>query len=328
MKKQIFLLLMSAACATSYAQLSVNSDGQVAIGAIQDSTFVESDSKSNVHIYGTTSESGVKLSLGPGGGTYMGNTGYKNKALELNGETGLYLKAGVFQTTPLAYYDDYNGGYSFIFNSDIASLGFDTVSDRRMKKDIKDLGSTLDDISQLSGVSFKYINDGSFQSLARADDRTRFGVIAQDVEKVYPELVSTDKDGYKKVDYIGLIPVLLNAVNELQGKLASLEAELQGKTPQEAAQEAEAAKTAKLYQNTPNPFTSTSEIRYELPRNATDAAIYIFDMQGTPVKRFALTECGSGSVTVGSSELKAGIYAYSLIVDGKEVDNRRMILTK
>lgn len=67
MKKQIFLLLMSAACATSYAQLSVNSDGQVAIGAIQDSTFVESDSKSNVHIYGATSESSVKLSLGPGG---------------------------------------------------------------------------------------------------------------------------------------------------------------------------------------------------------------------------------------------------------------------
>ncbi len=41
MKKKITLLLMCAACATSYAQLSVNSDGQVAIGAIQDSSFVE-----------------------------------------------------------------------------------------------------------------------------------------------------------------------------------------------------------------------------------------------------------------------------------------------
>ncbi len=41
MKQRLIAALMCAACATSYAQLSVNNDGQVAIGAIQDSTFVE-----------------------------------------------------------------------------------------------------------------------------------------------------------------------------------------------------------------------------------------------------------------------------------------------
>ena len=53
MKKKITLLLMCAACATSYAQLSVNSDGQVAIGAIQDSIFVESDSSVTIEAAST-----------------------------------------------------------------------------------------------------------------------------------------------------------------------------------------------------------------------------------------------------------------------------------
>ena len=48
-----------------------------------------------------------------------------------------------------------------------------------------------------------------------ADDGRHFGFIAQDLEAVLPDLVHTDKQGYKSVDYIGLIPILVNAINEL-----------------------------------------------------------------------------------------------------------------
>lgn len=53
----------------------------------------------------------------------------------------------------------------------------------------------------------------------------RIGVVAQDVEKVFPELVTTGRDGYKRVDYVGLIGPLVEAVKELDRRLSVLEAE-------------------------------------------------------------------------------------------------------
>jgi len=83
---------------------------------------------------------------------------------------------------------------------------------------------------------------------------------------------------------------------------------------------------AALYQNSPNPWTETTEIRYELPEGAKDAAIYIFDLSGKLLK--TLTATSAGSVTLKGSELKAGLYFYSLVVDGQKIDTKQMILTK
>ena len=61
------------------------------------------------------------------------------------------------------------------------------------------------------------------------------GVIAQEVEKVFPELVTTDEQGRKKVEYEGLIAPLIEAVKELDDRVRSLEAEvaaLRGKKQQ------------------------------------------------------------------------------------------------
>ena len=48
--------------------------------------------------------------------------------------------------------------------------------------------------------------------------RTHFGFLAQEVKEVYPELVRTDSAGYMYVDYIGMIPLIVNALNEIQAK--------------------------------------------------------------------------------------------------------------
>lgn len=82
-------------------------------------------------------------------------------------------------------------------------------SDARLKKEVQPLSSTLDDLILLDGVAFRWIdaNDGGGR---------HFGLIAQDVEKVYPELVTTDEAGMKGVDYSGFIAPLLEAVKELK----------------------------------------------------------------------------------------------------------------
>jgi hypothetical protein len=84
---------------------------------------------------------------------------------------------------------------------------------------------------------------------------------------------------------------------------------------------------AVLYQNTPNPFTAQTEIRFSLPETAKNAYIYIFDMTGKMQKQVPV-DASMQSITINGYELQAGIYLYSLVVNGQEIDTKRMILSK
>ncbi|MCC8146648.1 MAG: T9SS type A sorting domain-containing protein [Bacteroidales bacterium] len=66
---------------------------------------------------------------------------------------------------------------------------------------------------------------------------------------------------------------------------------------------------------------------YDLPVNAKEAFIGIFDMQGKMLKKIN-TSSGNNSVVLQGSTLDAGMYLYTLVVDGHEIDTKRMILTK
>ena len=77
-----------------------------------------------------------------------------------------------------------------------------------------------DKISQLRGVTWEWRDDAPDD----AKEQPGIGVIAQEVEKVFPQLVRTDEQGRKKVDYGGLIAPLIEAVKELDARLTQLEA--------------------------------------------------------------------------------------------------------
>jgi hypothetical protein len=83
----------------------------------------------------------------------------------------------------------------------------------------------------------------------------------------------------------------------------------------------------KLLQNRPNPFNTETTIEYSLPASIGNATLYIYDMNGRQVRKVAITERGEGAYILNASELRAGMYLYSLIADGQEVDTKRMILT-
>ena len=93
--------------------------------------------------------------------------------------------------------------------NDNDSSGF-MSSDRRLKTDIRNIKTSLQDIEKLNGVKFYWKNKKRF------GEQEEVGVIAQDVEKVYPQLVLTGKDGYKKVNYQFLVAPLIEAVKELK----------------------------------------------------------------------------------------------------------------
>jgi hypothetical protein len=91
---------------------------------------------------------------------------------------------------------------------------FITASDRKLKTNIQQLTNTLDHIKNIHGHSYRRIDQDT--------DRVQIGLIAQEVEQSYPELV-TEEGGTKKVDYISFIAVLLGCIQELESRVILLE---------------------------------------------------------------------------------------------------------
>ncbi len=97
-------------------------------------------------------------------------------------------------------------------------------------------------------------------------------------------------------------------------------------TPEEATTD---LTNAFLFQNAPNPFSQSTEIKYFVLENVNNAVLYIFDMQGTTKKQITLAERGiTASVFINGNDLQSGMYMYSLTCDNQIVDTKKMILTK
>lgn len=94
-------------------------------------------------------------------------------------------------------------------------------SDIRYKKDIQPLEASLEKVLHLRGVTYEW-DQGKVKG-AGYKSGTQIGLIAQEVEKVLPELVQTDSEGYKTLSYDKLVPVLVEAVKEQQGKISDLQ---------------------------------------------------------------------------------------------------------
>ena len=244
------------------------------------------------------------------------------------------------------------------------------ASDSRFKTDITPLESSLQTITSLSPVSYRLlprfgINDTEeipaglsekelrdieyFRKFHKSleNDGPHFGFLAQEVKEIYPELVHTDKDGYMYIDYIGMIPLLVNAIGELNaqneelnaqiaelraGNSQQVQAVINAQTPaigdNQSSQIADNFLRNALYQNSPNPFSTSTKITMSLRNDVEQAVVYIFDMQGNMLKTIPVSDRGNVSVTIEGGDLNAGMYIYSLIADGKEIASKRMILTK
>jgi len=104
---------------------------------------------------------------------------------------------------------------NLVVTGDITASGDVTAfSDARLKKNITNIQSPLDQIVKLRAVQYESIND--------KDGNTRLGMIAQELEKVYPELVS-ETSGYKTINYSLLSVVLLEAIKEQQKQIEKLQ---------------------------------------------------------------------------------------------------------
>jgi hypothetical protein len=91
-----------------------------------------------------------------------------------------------------------------------------SASDIRWKKNIDPIEGSLEKVKQLQGVHYDWKDENKDQS-------RQIGFIAQDVEKIFPELVKTDDKGYKSMNYSKVVTVLVESVKELDDENQELE---------------------------------------------------------------------------------------------------------
>jgi hypothetical protein len=259
-------------------------------------------------------------------------------------------------------------------------------SDERLKENIQNVTASLNSLKKLHGVTYRLRRDGistltaSSKTKSAIPDtdgfhanppvadsllysRNHIGLLAQEVRKIFPDLVYEDKNGILSVDYISLIPVLIESVKELNSnrtadstnvqkelqttkkqllalnsELSKLKARLNQCCPNSTLKNAQADASIDntlneqnvnaLNQNAPNPFSQKTEISYYVIQSAQKATINVYDLQGVQKKSYPITTRGNGSLTINGYEFRAGMYLYSLIVDGREIDTKKMILTE
>ena len=90
----------------------------------------------------------------------------------------------------------------------------------------------------------------------------------------------------------------------------------------------QAEELTKLFQNHPNPFESETTIDLYVPHAAKVARVIVNDLSGRSLKNIEVTGRGKTSVTIGSGDMNNGMYFYSLLVDGKRQDTKRMAITR
>ena len=207
----------------------INASGNIkALGYISSTSLEVSSSSSTANNKaievsssgGTSSNYGVYSTATSSGTTNYGIYGYAYNGTNNYGIYG-YASGG---TTSYGVYSRGQAGGTSTWTSS---------SDARLKKDVKTLTGALDKVLKLRGVSYYWKN---CEEMAAAkgvpadsldygyDDQKHIGVIAQELEAEYPELVHTDGDGFKSVEYSTFTPILIEAVKELKAEKDELQA--------------------------------------------------------------------------------------------------------
>ena len=153
------------------------------------------------------------------------------------------------------------------------------------------------------------------------------------VKQSFPALIIKDAKGNEYVNYTQLVPILVQAIKELKTELDDLkEAVASSGTRKVNAATNIATNTldegwGSISQNTPNPFTGQSTVRVSVPDDASDAYVDILTLNGASVKRIPVSN-GLSEVSLSSFDFAPGTYLYTLVVNGKVSETRRMVVSR
>jgi hypothetical protein len=215
------------------------------------------------------------------------------------------------------------------------AIMFFARSDERFKKDIKPIDNAAEIISKMNPVSYNW-RVSEFEEMNLPASR-HAGFIAQELMESFPEAVAKDENGYLSVSYDMIIPVAVQAIKQQQKAIEELRTALKqvcdlgcDQVNFSSLQGIVNGNGNGIYleQNVPNPATGETTIKYFIPTDykVRDAALLITDLTGKTLQTITNHNTGETLVKVSSSSMAAGIYNYSLVVDGKVIDTKKMVI--
>ena len=170
----------------------------------------------------STNSWGISGNKGTSGETnFIGTTDNVSLRFRTNNETRMHIDSA---KGSVGIGMKPSGTYILEIAGNLKTSGITETSDIRWKKDIKTLSNSLEKVGQLRGVTYNWrkeeFPDKNFES------KEQIGLIAQEVEKIYPQLVDTDALGFKSVQYSKVVALLIEALKEQQMKINSLSLEV------------------------------------------------------------------------------------------------------
>lgn len=279
-------------------------------------------------------------------GTSYGFEGYSTTT----GAYGVYAYSGngngLYSATGNGSY------YAGYFGGSVYSSGTYNGSDSRIKKNIHDFSSAMDIINKLHPRQYEFRSDGNFAKM-NFPAGTHYGLIAQDVEKVLPNLVKTsvlmvpgnphpdDKGSdkqqvaiqdFKAINYTELIPVMIKAIQEISAENQELKSRVDALTqsPDQSIKNTIVvnADNSSLTQNIPNPFANSTSITVTIPDHSNNASLVITQSAtGKTIKNITIPN-GVSQIQFNAATLATGTYSYTLYVDGKKIDSKQMIISR
>lgn len=269
-------------------------------------------------IYGTivSSDNGVQIS-----GKYAG---YFNGPVYVNGNVS---STDIYSNTIMCDY---------IYASNISS-----VSSQNTLSINGDTESVSDKVARLSAVvtydknNISLVNSGvssnSSSTVSQQGD-IRYSLSAEQMEEVFPELVYTNADGTTMTNYTELIPLLVQCIAELKAEIAILKGTSAGNVLSKARSSSTNIPvinnegSASIAQNSPNPWSSNTEIVFHIPEGTVNAFLCFYDLKGNLVLSQEVSQRGDCNAIFTSADFASGVYLYTLILDGKATEAKRMIV--
>jgi len=192
-------------------KMRIHSTGDVLIGATDPTSY--NSNADDLIIYEANDFSGMTLAADndQGSNIYFADPDDDNVGGITYNHTSNYM---MFRVNGASRAEIDSGG-SLTMSGDVIAYG--SPSDKRLKENIKPIKSALDKVNKLQGVTFNWKKSNSI-----LDIKEDIGFIAQDVQKVIPELVRENEDGMLSMRHQGIAPILLEAIKELKAEIEEL----------------------------------------------------------------------------------------------------------
>ena len=212
------------------------------------------------------------------------------------------------------------------------------TSDSTLKRDIKPILNIASSLYQLQPYQFRRksefyeiglsVEERKYNQEEVIDNRIYFGLMAQEVQKVFPNLVYADSSGVLSVDYVSFIPLMLQELKNQRNEFVLLKEEIQKNQTSSTAslQIKDERFSNKLFQNYPNPANDYTSIKCTIDLDATEANLYIYDSGGSLIEKQIINERGEAYVQLDTQNYPSGMYCYFLVIDGVPNDSKQLIV--